>query len=81
MANVFIEPHPKGRSEGSPIDDYAVETRGSEVLKEFKTQSAGITWAKENGHTLMLLGSAIPTRAIQTIGGRYRPDDRQARRV
>jgi hypothetical protein len=27
MANVYVEPRPKGRSEGSPIDDYVVEDR------------------------------------------------------
>ncbi len=25
MPNVFVEPRPKGRPEGSPIDDYVVE--------------------------------------------------------
>ena len=27
MANVYIEPRPKGRPEGNPTDDYVVEDR------------------------------------------------------
>jgi len=32
MANVFVEPRPKGKPEGSPITDYIVETRADHVL-------------------------------------------------
>jgi hypothetical protein len=45
MTKVFIEPRPKGRQEGSPIDDYVVEEEGDRVLKTFKTQEEAITWA------------------------------------
>lgn len=51
MSNVYIEPRPKGRPEGTPIEDYAVETRANEVLKTFKTQEEAIKWSKDNGHT------------------------------
>ena len=51
MANVYIEARPKGRPEGSPIDDYVVETQGDEVLGTFTTQKAAIDWAKANGHS------------------------------
>jgi hypothetical protein len=38
MANVYIEPRPKGRQEGSAIDDYVVEDGADQVLKTFNTQ-------------------------------------------
>jgi hypothetical protein len=50
MATVFIEPRPKGRSEGSHIDDYVVEDH-DHVLGTFKTQEEAIAWAKHNGHS------------------------------
>jgi hypothetical protein len=51
MADVYIEPRPKGRPEGSHIDDYVVEDESDAVLATFKTQKEAIEWAKENGHT------------------------------
>ena len=50
MANVYIEPRPKGRAEGSPIDDYVVEDGADHVLKTFSTQKEAIDWAKKEGH-------------------------------
>jgi hypothetical protein len=50
MANTFIEPRPKGRKEGEPIEDYVVETASNSVLHTAKTQEAAIEWAKSNGH-------------------------------
>jgi hypothetical protein len=50
MANVYIEPRPKGRREGDPIDDYVVEDHADHVLATFKTQHEAIDWAKKNGH-------------------------------
>ena len=50
MATVYIEPRPKGRPEGSPIDDYVVEDH-DHVLAIFKTQEEAIAWAKHNGHS------------------------------
>jgi hypothetical protein len=44
MANVYIEPRPKGRPEGSAIDDYVVEDHADHVLhtcKRRRKQSAG----------------------------------------
>jgi hypothetical protein len=32
MANVYIEPRPKGRPEGDPVDDYVVEDHADHVL-------------------------------------------------
>ena len=51
MPNVYVEPHPKGRPEGSAINDYVVEDHADHVLETFKTQHEAIDWAKENGHT------------------------------
>jgi hypothetical protein len=50
MPNVYIEPRPKGRPEGSHIDDYVVEDHADHVLAAFKTQHEAIKWAKDNGH-------------------------------
>jgi hypothetical protein len=51
MTTVFIEARPKGRPEGSAIEDYVVEERGDRVLKTFRTQEEAITWAKSEGHS------------------------------
>jgi hypothetical protein len=50
MAKVYIEPRPKGRPEGSAIDDYAVEDRADSVLATHKTQREAVDWAKAQGH-------------------------------
>jgi hypothetical protein len=50
MTNVCIEARPKGRPEGSHIEDYVVEDHADHVLSTFKTQREAIEWAKKNGH-------------------------------
>lgn len=50
MANVYVEARPKGRPEGSRIDDYVVEDHADHVLGVFNTQKDGIDWAKRAGH-------------------------------
>lgn len=50
MANVYVEARPKGRAEGTPIQDYVVEDHANHVLGTFKTQKEAIDWAKANGH-------------------------------
>lgn len=50
MANVYIEPRPKGRADGSPIDDYVVEDHTDHVLHTADTQHEAIAWAKRQGH-------------------------------
>ena len=50
MANVYVEARPKGRPEGSRIDDYVVEDHADHVLGTFKTQREAIDWAKAQGH-------------------------------
>ncbi|MDE1933502.1 hypothetical protein [Bradyrhizobium sp.] len=51
MAIVFIEARPKGKTEGTPISDYAVEDHADHVLASFKTQHEAIDWANRNGHS------------------------------
>jgi hypothetical protein len=51
MAIVYIEPRPKGRLLGSPIDDYVVEDHDDQVLATFKVKQEAIEWAKKNGYT------------------------------
>jgi hypothetical protein len=49
MTNVYVEARPKGRPEGSPIDDYVVEDH-EHVLGTFRTQKDAIEWAKKHGY-------------------------------
>ena len=51
MATVYIEARPKGRPEGSHLDDYVVEDHADHALATFKTQDEAVDWAKKNGHT------------------------------
>ena len=51
MANVFVEPRPKGRREGDPITDFVVEDHADHVVGTFKTQKEAIHFAKKEGHT------------------------------
>lgn len=50
MANVYVEARPKGRVEGTRIEDYVVEDHADHVLHTTSTQNAAIKWAKEEGH-------------------------------
>jgi hypothetical protein len=52
MANVYVEPEPKGRPEGSAITHYVLEYAhgGRVTLTNYSTQSQAITEAKALGH-------------------------------
>ena len=50
MSNVYIEPRPKGRREGDPVDDYVVEDHADHLLATFKTQREAIEWARTATH-------------------------------
>ncbi len=50
MATVYVEPRPKGRPEGTPIEDYVVEDHAGHVLHVADTQQQAIDWAKQNRH-------------------------------
>ena len=58
MATVYVEARPKGRPEGTRIDDFVVETQGDQVLGTFATQKAAIDWAKARATLLMSPASA-----------------------
>ena len=47
MPNVYVEARPKGRSEGSPIEDFVVEDHADHVLGTFKTQKRHRVGQKE----------------------------------
>ena len=51
MADVYVEPRPKGRPTGTPIEDYAIEDRGNAVLHVTATLSDALDWAWANGHS------------------------------
>jgi hypothetical protein len=51
MPNVYVEARPKGRPEGSAVDDFVVEDRADHVLATFKTQKEAIDWARQNNHS------------------------------
>ena len=57
MANVYIEPRPKGRPEGSHINDYVVEDHADHVLAAARTQDEAIDWAKREGHHPLVFGN------------------------
>lgn len=52
MTVVFIAPRPKGKPEGSAVDDYVIEDHADHILASFKTQQEAIDWAKKDGHTV-----------------------------
>lgn len=51
MATVYIEARPKGRPEGTAIQDYVVEDHADHLLAQFGTQAEAIAWSKKNGHS------------------------------
>jgi hypothetical protein len=50
MANVYVEARPKGRQEGTAIQDFVVEDHADHELHTSNTQKESIDWAKANGH-------------------------------
>jgi hypothetical protein len=52
--NVYIEARPKGRQEGSPVDDFVVEDHADHMLAAFKTQREAIEWARKNNHSSLV---------------------------
>jgi hypothetical protein len=51
MANVFVEPEPRGRPEGSPITHYVVEyAHGARLTNvNYSTQAAAVDAATKRG--------------------------------
>jgi hypothetical protein len=54
MPNVYVEARPKGRPEGTAIDDYVVEDHADHVLATFKTQREAIDWSRKQGHAPLI---------------------------
>jgi hypothetical protein len=50
MPNVYVAARPKGRPEGSPINDHVVEDHADHVLHTAKTQHEAVAWEKQEGH-------------------------------
>lgn len=51
MTNVYVEPRPKGRPEGTPIEDYVLEFGdNTHVAGPFKTQKDAADRARQLGH-------------------------------
>jgi hypothetical protein len=67
MANVYVEARPKGRLEGSAIDDFVVEDHADHVLGTFGTQKAAIDWAKAQGHAPLVA-------RVRHLNDKKRPD-------
>jgi hypothetical protein len=76
MPNVYVEARPKGRPEGSFIEDFVVEGHADHVLGTFKTQKEAIDWARQNGHSpLVARVRHLNDKKYPTIGAP--PDRRQ----
>jgi hypothetical protein len=56
-ANVYIEPGPKGRPEGSQIDDYVVEDHADHALASFKKNEKRLVGRKTTATLLTSLAS------------------------
>ncbi len=70
MANVYVEPEPKGRPEGSAITHYVLEyDHGARVTNtNYKTQDDAISEAKRLGHKPLVARVRNTNRAIPIIG-------------
>ena len=69
MPNVYIEARPKGRPEGSAVDDFVVDDHAGQVLAAFKTQREAIEWARKNTIRLSLPACDISTTRKSPITG------------
>jgi hypothetical protein len=67
MANVYIEARPKGRPEGTHIEDYVVEDHADHQLGSFRTQREAIDWAKQQGHSPLVA-------RVRHLNDRKKPD-------
>jgi hypothetical protein len=57
MSTVYVEARPKGRAEGSPINDYVVEDHADHVLATFKTQREAINGRRRTAIQLTSLAA------------------------
>lgn len=68
MANVYVEARPKGRPEGTHIDDYVVEDHADHVLGKLREQESMGRIPMVTIPLSLASGTSI-TRRILTIGG------------
>jgi hypothetical protein len=54
MARVYVMARPKGRPEGTYVDDYVVEDDADNILRIFNTEREAVDWAKSRGYTAMV---------------------------
>lgn len=77
MTNVYVEPRPKCRPEGSKIDDYVLEHANdghvAGAQPSYSTQALAVADAKRLGHQPLIAACATPARAIRITG---EPHDR-----
>jgi hypothetical protein len=71
MANVYIGARPKGRPEGSHIEDYVVEDHADSVLATFKTQRDAVVWAQKRGHSPLVA-------RVRHVNDKKKPDQWRA---
>jgi hypothetical protein len=69
MPNVYIEARPKGRPEGSAVDDFVVEDHADHVLAAFRTQREAIEWHGRTTVRLSLPACGISTTRKSPITG------------
>jgi hypothetical protein len=50
MTDLFVEPRPKGKPDGSAISDFVVEDHAGYVLATFQTEEQAIHWARTHGY-------------------------------
>ena len=65
MANVYIEPRPKGRE--GPIEDYVVEGSRRQRAGHVQNPGRGIKWAFSYGHTPLVA-------RVQTLNDKKKPN-------
>jgi hypothetical protein len=75
MANVFVEPKPKGRPEGSAITHYVLEYKHEARVTDvdYRTQATAIAAAKALEHQPLVARVRNTDKVIPIIGAR--PDE------
>jgi hypothetical protein len=73
VPNVYVEARPKGRPEGSAIEDYVVEDHADHVIATFKTQQEAIDWSRKNGHAPLVA-------RVRHLNDKKKPDHWRAAR-
>ena len=71
MENIYVEPRPKGRPEGSAIEDYVVEDHADHILHTSKTQHEATEWARKAGHAPLVA-------RIRNLNDKKKPDQWRA---